>query len=365
MRITDLIKHLNGLGIYPFVEGGKLKTRSESAHVDPQAALLIRTYKDALIEFFSADSGLGAASGETIAPREDRDAPAPLSFAQQRLWFLDQLGEAASAAYHVPAALRLSGRLNVDALKATLNRVVARHESLRTVFETTADGEVHQRVLDPAEVPDVVEVRTAGADVTEVTREFLTRAFDLRTTPPIRVQVAQVDAPDESSTVAVLTIAMHHIATDEWSAAPLRADLDTAYHARAQQIAPEWDDLALQYSDFAAWQRDLLADDRGRRELDFWRRALDGSPEELSLPTTGPDLRDRQVVATESSSAFAPRRSWHSRSLPHRRERRCSWCSRRPWRSCCRDWVQALTSRSDRRSPCATTHASTNSSASS
>ena len=74
------------------------------------------------------------------------------------------------------------------------------------------------------------------------------------------------------------------IATDEWSAAPLRADLDTAYRARAQQIAPEWDDLALQYSDFAAWQRDLLADDRGRRELDFWRRILDGSPEELSLP---------------------------------------------------------------------------------
>ena len=247
----------------------------------------------------------GSTTDITTGVRPDR---IPLSPAQERLWVLYEM-DPDDISYHYGHVVRVHEPLDTDALSAAMRDVLARHESLRTVFETTADGEVHQRVLDPAEVPDVVEVRTAGADVTEATREFLTRAFDLRSAPPIRVQVAQVDAPDESSTVAVLTIAMHHIATDEWSDRPLLTDLTTAYAARATGAVPEFSPLPVQYADYALWQRDRISE-RGQQQLDFWTDTLADLPEELALPRDRPRRPGAPgSAATESTIVDSDTRS--------------------------------------------------------
>ncbi|MGW0451487.1 amino acid adenylation domain-containing protein [Gordonia sputi] len=245
----------------------------------------------------------------------------PLSPAQERLWVLYEM-DPDDISYHYGHVVRVHESIDTDALSAAMRDVLARHESLRTVFETTADGEVHQRVLDPAEVPDVVEVRAAGADVTEVTREFLTRAFDLRSTPPIRVQVTQVNAPDESPTVAVLTIAMHHIATDEWSDRPLLTDLTAAYAARATGAVPEFSPLPVQYADYALWQRDRISE-RGQKQLDFWTDTLADLPEELTLPRDrprrpgppGPAATESTVVDADTRSALARIAADHGASM--------------------------------------------------
>ena len=249
----------------------------------------------------------GSTTDITTGVRPDR---IPLSPAQERLWVLYEM-DPDDISYHYGHVVRVHESIDTDALSAAMRDVLARHESLRTVFETTADGEVYQRVLDSAEIPDVVEVRTAGAEVTEVTREFLTRAFDLRSAPPIRVQVAHVAAPDES-TVAVLTIAMHHIATDEWSDRPLLTDLTAAYAARAAGAVPEFSALPVQYADYALWQRDRISE-RGQKQLDFWTDTLADLPEELALPrdrprrpgAPGPAATESTVVDADTRATLA------------------------------------------------------------
>jgi hypothetical protein len=126
MRATDLIAHLNAQGIFPYVDHGKLKTRSDSADIAAATVTLIRENKEELLRFLAADIDGVTTAQAAITPRADRSAAAPLSFAQQRLWFLDQLDRAASVAYHVPTALRLNGMLDRAALTATLDRVPAR-----------------------------------------------------------------------------------------------------------------------------------------------------------------------------------------------------------------------------------------------
>ncbi|GAA2800464.1 hypothetical protein GCM10010505_29090 [Kitasatospora aburaviensis] len=223
---------------------------------------------------------------QALVPRPRRD-PMPLSFAQRRLWFLQQFG-APSATYHMPLALRLSGDLDRSALSAALADVVARHETLRTVFPHTA-GIPYQRVLDAAEAAVPLTVRAAGeADLPALLREAAVRGFDLTSEVPLRAELFAV-APDEH----VLLLVVHHIVGDGWSMGPLARDLATAYTTRHGGGAPAWPPLPVTYGDYTLWQHEILGDEQDAdsvfaRQVAYWTEALAGLPEQLQLPADRP-----------------------------------------------------------------------------
>ena len=209
----------------------------------------------------------------------------PLSFAQQRLWFLHKL-EGPSPTYNMPLTLRLSGALDVAALRAALADVVDRHEALRTVF-VEHDGQAYQRILEPVEV----ELTTHEAASDEALRSAARHRFDLSREIPLRASLF-ADGPGEW----VLMLVLHHIVADGWSLRPLARDLATAYTARAAGRAPDWVPLPVQYADYTLWHRALLGDDADPesafgRQLAFWRDRLADLPEQVTLPTGRPRPR--------------------------------------------------------------------------
>ncbi|MGY4929474.1 amino acid adenylation domain-containing protein, partial [Streptomyces sp. 900105755] len=237
----------------------------------------------------AALAALLALAGPARLPLEARERPerVPLSFAQQRLWFIAQL-EGPSAAYNSAVALRLSGDLDTVALEAALAEVIERHEVLRTVFPATG-GEPCQRVVRPAELGWALETaRAAESDLPAALAEIAGRGFDLETEIPLRARLLST-GPDEH----VLVLVLHHIATDAWSTSVLARDLSSAYAARRAGRAPGWDRLPVQYADYAMWQRELLGDEEDpgsllAAQVAWWRSELDGAPPELALPTDRP-----------------------------------------------------------------------------
>jgi amino acid adenylation domain-containing protein len=239
----------------------------------------------------------GAADGRIALAERDRPERIPLSFAQQRLWFLEQL-EGPSWTYHLPLALRLDGVLDREALEPSLGDVLARHEVLRTIFPS-ADGEPYQRVLCPTEQDwSLPVVRIDEAGLSAAVSEAMRRPFDLAVEPPFRAVLFEV-----GPRLHVLALVVHHIAGDGWSMGLLGRDLSQAYAARLQGRAPEFSALPAQYADYTLWQRELLGadDDPGSLasgQLDYWRAALADAPQELTLPTDRP----RPAVASHRSA---------------------------------------------------------------
>jgi amino acid adenylation domain-containing protein len=220
----------------------------------------------------------------------ERPAVVPLSFAQNRLWFIDQL-QGPSAVYNMPAALRLSGPLDVDALRVALADVVGRHESLRTLF--AAPGGTAQQIVLPVERADFgwqlvdATVWPAGR-LDEAVSAAAHRTFDLATEIPLRAWLFRV-----AEDMHVLVVVVHHIAADGWSITPLTRDLGVAYAARCAGQAPGWAELPVQYADYTLWQRaqfgELLDPDSPiGGQLAYWQETLAGLPECLQLPTDRP-----------------------------------------------------------------------------
>ncbi|WP_157224258.1 non-ribosomal peptide synthetase [Nocardia paucivorans] len=229
-------------------------------------------------------------TGNVAAPRPmPRPERIPLSYAQRRMWFLNRYDPTA-ANNNIPLAVRLTGRLDVSALRAAIIDLVTRHEVLRTSYPEY-DGVGYQRVHDPAEpgvVPDLPVHTIADSDLVDHLVAVVLQGFDVTAAPPIRVHLLRT-----GDTEHVLICVIHHIAGDGSSLLPLARDLMTAYSARRAGTAPTWDPPALQYADYTLWQRELLGaeddpDSLLSRQLEFWRDRLAGLPETLDLPADRP-----------------------------------------------------------------------------
>ncbi|MGA3172785.1 MAG: amino acid adenylation domain-containing protein [Chthoniobacteraceae bacterium] len=213
----------------------------------------------------------------------------PTSFAQRRLWFIDQL-EPGNTLYNVPAAYRVRGRLDPRTLERAFSQVIARHEILRTTFRPV-DGEPMQMVASNLEFHlPVVDLRAQSAamreaEVTRLVREESEHPFNLANGPLMRAALLEM-APAEQ----VLILGLHHIITDSWSQEVLLRELTTAYSALAKDVPSPLPELPIQYADFAAWQREAMQGEVLNRELAYWRKRLAGlTPLDLPhLPRRAP-----------------------------------------------------------------------------
>ncbi|MBE9018887.1 amino acid adenylation domain-containing protein, partial [Chroococcidiopsidales cyanobacterium LEGE 13417] len=209
----------------------------------------------------------------------------PLSFGQQRLWLLSQL-EPNNPFYNLPAAVRLTGRLDVAALEQSLNRIVQRHAALRTKF-VTVDGQGFQ-VIDPVlnlSLP-VVDLRshpTREAQVQKLARQEANRPFDLAQDALLRVMLLQV-----GDTEHVLLLTMHHIVSDAWSMGILVRELAALYQTFTTGESSPLPDLTIQYTDFAIWQRQWLQGEVLETQLNYWKQQLSGAPPLTQLPLDKP-----------------------------------------------------------------------------
>ncbi|APR77528.1 Siderophore biosynthesis non-ribosomal peptide synthetase [Minicystis rosea] len=226
------------------------------------------------------------AVGRTPIERVSREAELPLSFAQERLWFLDQL-EPGSASYVVPLGLRFSGPLDEHALARTLQEITRRHEVLRTTF-AGASGKplavVHEAAL-PLTIEDVTHLSVSDREAA-VAREAAREAetpFDLARGPVVRARLLRLSASDR-----VLLFAMHHVVTDGWSLGVILHEIAVLYGAFARGEPSPLADLDVQYVDWAVWQRRWLEGGILDAQLAHWRSALAGAPRGLDLPTDRP-----------------------------------------------------------------------------
>lgn len=229
----------------------------------------------------------------------------PLSFAQQRLWFLDQL-ESGSASYNISRAPRLKGQLNLEALRAALNAIVARHESLRTNFVSLA-GEPSQVISAAAEIKIAeVDLQTLPPSEREAVAQRLIsagagRGFDLAHDDLLRVSLFRLAADEH-----VLLLTMHHIISDGWSISVLFRELAALYEAFSNSLPSPLPELPIQYGDFAHWQRQWLQGSVLEEQLNYWKDQLAGAPALIAIPTDRPRPAIQRFKGTYTIRILSP-----------------------------------------------------------
>ncbi len=258
-----------------------------SAVVD--ARVPVRTlFEASTVEEFARAIETHAGSGG-VAPLVPQPRPerVPLSFAQQRMWFLNRF-DPESAVNNIPVAIRLTGALDVGALSHAVGDVVTRHEILRTYYPDI-DGVGVQIVVPTAEAGvDLVAEPVDERDVFTTVAGYVTGGFDVAVAPPVRVRLLRM-----SETEHVLVVVVHHIAADGFSMGPLARDVMIAYAARSAGEAPSWQPLEVQYADYALWQRQVLGSEEDpesviARQVAYWTEQLAGAPDVLGLPADRP-----------------------------------------------------------------------------
>ncbi|MGW0177711.1 amino acid adenylation domain-containing protein, partial [Rhodococcus sp. NPDC003322] len=232
------------------------------------------------------DGAAAAATGPRLGALERPDR-IPLSLAQSRMWFLNRF-DTASGVNNIPMAVRLTGRVDEDAMRAAVADVVGRHEVLRTIYPDSEDGPV-QVVLPAAQaVPDLVPTRVDESELVARVVELASAGFDVTGEVPLRAALLTTGESDH-----VLVLVVHHIAADGFSMGPLVRDVVTAYIARTGGAAPDWAPLEVQYADFSVWQRAYLGSEDDPEslvaaQLGYWKQTLAGLPEQLDLPADRP-----------------------------------------------------------------------------
>ncbi|WP_147444808.1 non-ribosomal peptide synthetase [Corallococcus sp. CA053C] len=246
-----------------------------------------------------------------------RDGPLPLSFAQQRLWFLDRL-HPGSPFYNIPAAVRLDGPLNPEALARGLQGLVQRHEALRTTFHTREDGDPVQRIHPYADVPlarvDLGHVPETqkDAEARRLAHEEALKPFDLAVAPLIRTTLLRL-----SEQRHVLLVTVHHIVSDGWSSRVLVEEMAALYLSFSRGLPSPLPPLPIQYADYAAWQRDWLQGEVLEEQVGWWKRQLVGVPHALELPTDKPRPSVETFHGAQVHLALSPAASQGLKALSH------------------------------------------------
>ena len=296
MTVYELMAKLGAVGIKLWVEEGQLKFKAPKGALTPELKQNLIENKQAVIEFLS-EARVSESGGASVIPKVDRSGVIPLSHAQQRLWFIEQLTPGSST-FHIPAALYLTGILDIKALERAFLKLIQRHEALRTVF--LLQGEEPSQVVRDIEhfdIPfeslmEVSEPERMLAVKTRVEKEVRT-SFDLSVGPLIRARLYKLDDNKHG-----LIVTMHHIVTDGWSMGVFVREISALYAAERMGAEAPLPELEIQYADFAAWQRNWLQGDELERQLSYWQKSLNGAPAQLALPFDRP----RPALQTLSGS---------------------------------------------------------------
>lgn len=283
MRLTELLRELQRRKIHLYIQDGQLRCKSPRGALSLELRSAIEAYNSDIRAFLSP------ASRELppIMPIP-RTGPLPLSFAQQRLWFLDQLNPG-STVYNIPIAVQLTGDLDAAALERSFNELVSRHEILRTTYRMEGDQAV-QHVAAGLVLPfHVQDLRNLSAEccpdaVHKIALEEAQRPFDLSSGPMLRMRLL-ILPPRNGLPEHVLVIVFHHIVTDDWSSALFFKELGIIYAAFAAGQSLPLPPPRLQYADFAVAQREWLQGAVLEEHLDYWKKKLAGGVPTLELPT--------------------------------------------------------------------------------
>ena len=290
MTTTALLAYLQSLDVKLWAEDERLRYRAPKGVLTPTLRAELAAHKEEmLILLRQAQSSPqpGALPILSQASSRPHDGAWPLSFAQQRLWFLDQL-ENGSPFYNVPMAVRLQGTLSVAMLERSLNEVVRRHETLRTTFPSI-EGSPAQRVSPTQRVGiPIVDLTSLlenerEAQVQRLANEEAVFPFDLTRGPLLRARLLRVEEGE-----SVLLLSTHHIVSDGWSVNVLLRELSAHYLAFASGKPSLLPELSIQYVDYTLWQRQWLSEDVLQTQLSYWQAHLRGAPLVLKLPTDRP-----------------------------------------------------------------------------
>jgi hypothetical protein len=301
MSTAALIKKLHDLGVRIRLVDGDLKIKAPKGAINKELQLELKASKSKLIEFLSTAGSVQHQPTPALTKAPDGAKLTP-SFAQQRLWFLDQL-EPGNTVYNIPFVLRLRGDLNTQALEAAFNDLITRHEALRTRFAIDENDDPILIIdYELKATIDHIDMSGADDDVIRATLEELNQnAFNLVHGPLIRLHLLQISPTDQ-----VLFILMHHIVSDGWSLDIIGRELVAFYSARKNNEVADLPELPLQFSDYAWREQNWLKDDVLERHLEFWRNNLAGAPKVLELPhRQDPPCHSQQSWRTRATPIFA------------------------------------------------------------
>ena len=301
MTTLEFLADLQRRQVRVWVENNNVRCRGPREALTPELRDQLASRKMDILSLIGAGD-TGPRPSTTTPARIARDGALPMSFSQERLWFLHQMTPQ-SAAYNIVASVRFSRAIQIDALRRSLDELVQRHETLRTVF-VTRDGEPVLQILPPAATALPVVDLAGRSDVERrheadrIRAEHAAAPFDLEHGPLMRVVLIRLGEREYE-----LLLAVHHIVSDRWSVGVIANELQAMYDRFAGGSTPPLPELPLQYVDFAAWQRQHLASGVMEAQLGYWRQQLAGLSD-LDLPTDRPRPSEQTYVG-----------AWESRQL--------------------------------------------------
>ncbi|NEO47535.1 MAG: non-ribosomal peptide synthetase, partial [Moorea sp. SIO4A3] len=285
MKTVEFVSYLQNLGIKLWIEQEKLECYAPKGVMTADLKRNLVERKTEILEFLREVEITQKSVASSIQPIS-REQNIPLSYAQQRLWFIEKMG-LSSNVYNIPLTLHLLGRLDYVALQKSLNQIIARHETLRTTF-SEINGNPVQIIQPPFELQlptkDLSELTESeqSTKLQQLLQQENELSFNLEIDPPIRAQLFQL-----GTTEHILQITLHHIAGDGWSLTVLPKELSAIYTAILEEQASPLPELPIQYADFAVWQRNYLQGETLETQLSYWKQKLEDLPQ-LQLPTDHP-----------------------------------------------------------------------------